>query len=531
VHRLRSSASVAALAAGVALAVSSGRPDVGFGRRAAEPLVLRVVSTEAVISLDPALAGTHVSLPIVAATCAGLVSIAGKGGVPKPEVAAGLPRVSSDGRTYAFEVRRGFRFSDGRPVSAANFVAAIKRVRDPAMRSELAGLYGREIVSASARGSTLTIHLRRRAGDLLSRLAMPWACPVPVDLPRDPRGVDLVPGSGPYYVASHVSGREVVLARNPYYRGGRPRRPERIVVTIGGTAESNATAVDEGRYDYMLLFSWVAPPPPGQLLEKLAARHQVNRRRFFATPSLGTIFLALNTERPLFRANPRLRRAVNFALDRGEIVGQGGFLRGTPADQLLPPGMPGFADENIYPLRRPDLRRARALAEGHLRAGRAVLYVANEPVALRRADVIRSNLAAIGLTVEIRGFTRAELATRAATRGEPFDLVLTGWHAFYPDPVDIVFRLLDGRHVRARDNFNLSYFDVSAVNRTLDRADRLPLSRRYAAFARLEAEIVGRYAPVAPVFHPFNYVLVSERVGCFSSRAAVGADYGSFCLN
>jgi ABC-type oligopeptide transport system substrate-binding subunit len=318
------------------------------------------------------------------------------------------------------------------------------------MRSRLAGMYAADVVSVSARGSRLTIHLRRRAGDLLSRLAMPWACPVPVDLPRDPRGVDLAPGSGPYYVASRDRGREIALARNPYYRGRRPRRPERVVVTIGGTAESNATAVEEGRYDYMLLF-WVLPPPPGQLIEKLAARHQVNRRRFFARPSLGTIFLALNTERPLFRANPALRRAVNFALDRSEIVRQGGFLRGTPTNQLLPPGMPGSAAEKIYPLRRPDLRRARALAAGHLRDGRAVLYVGNEPVALRRADVIRSNLAALGLTVEIRGFARAELATRAATRGEPFDLVLTAWHAFYSDPVDIVSRLLDGRHVRARD--------------------------------------------------------------------------------
>jgi ABC-type transport system substrate-binding protein len=233
----------------------------------------------------------------------------------------------------------------------------------------------------------------------------------------------------------------------------------------------------------------------------------------------------------LFRGNPRLRRAVNFALDRPEILRQGGYLRGRRTDQLLPPLMPGAADENIYPIRGPDLGTARRLADRHLRGRQAVLYVANEPGALRRADIISSNLAAIGLTVQTQSFPRDELIARAATRGEPFDLILTGSHAAYPDPADIVSRLLDGRSIRARDNFNLSYFDVPAVNRALERAASLGVPRRYETIGRLETEILRRYAPVAPLFHPYNYVLVSERVRCFSSGVALGADYGSFCLN
>lgn len=525
----RRAISFAVIAVGSALGFVSVAPNPVLGSPAADSNVLRVVSVEDAESLDPARAETPVSLPMVATTCAGLVTVIGTNGVPRAELATRLPRVSRDGRTYVFDVRRGSRFSDGRPVTAANFAAAIRRVRDPLMRSPHAGSYAADVVSVSAHSSTLTIRLRRRAGDFLSRLAMPWACPVPLGLPADPLGIDLLPGSGPYYVASLDRGRQIVLARNPYYQGPRPRRPDRIVVTIGGTADANARAVDQGTYDYV--FYWWMPPPPGQVIERLAERHGVNRGRFFVAPSLGAIFLALNTQRPLFRGNPALRRAVNFALDRAEILRQGGYLRGRRTDQLLPPSMPGFVEQNIYPLRGPNLRVARRLADGHLRGRRAVLYVANEPGALRRADVVRSNLAAVGLTVETQAFPRAELTARAATRGEPFDLLLTGSHPAYPDPADIVSRLLDGRHLRARDNFNLSYFDVPEVNRKLQRADALGVPARYEAYGRLETEILRRYAPVAPLFHPYNYVLVSERVGCFSSSIALGADYGSFCLN
>jgi peptide/nickel transport system substrate-binding protein len=86
-------------------------------------LALRVVSAEDVDSLDPALASSYVSLPIVSASCSRLFEFGPDAAVPRPEVAVGLPRVSADGRTYTFTIRRGFRFSDGREVTAANFAS------------------------------------------------------------------------------------------------------------------------------------------------------------------------------------------------------------------------------------------------------------------------------------------------------------------------------------------------------------------------------------------------------------------------
>ena len=257
---------VLAVALGVVTAVGGVAP---------APSTLRAVSAEDVDSLDPALAASHVSLPIVSATCSKLFEFRASGAAPRPEVAAGWPRVSADGRTYTFTIRRGFRFSDGRAVTAANFAAAIERVRDLGVQRSPWAAFATDITSVTARGRTLVIRLRQRVGDLVSRLATTWACPVPVGLPADPLGIDRVPASGPYVVKSHTPGREVVLRRNPFYRGRRLRRPDEVIVTIGGTAASNAEAVEAGRFDYVLHF-WVLPPPPGTVVEELAARYGVN---------------------------------------------------------------------------------------------------------------------------------------------------------------------------------------------------------------------------------------------------------------
>ena len=73
--------------------------------------------------------------------------------------------------------------------------------------------------------------------------------------------------------------------------------------------------------------------------------------------------LPLNTARPLF-ADANMRKAVNFAIDRSAYGAQAGPYAGTPRDQYLPPGDPGYEDIDAYP-NHPDIERARDLANWH----------------------------------------------------------------------------------------------------------------------------------------------------------------------
>ena len=360
------------------------------------------------------------------------------------------------------------------------------------MRAPAASQFASAIAAAHARANRLTIRLLHPRGDLIALLTMPWACPVPRGLPIDPTGVDTIPGSGPYTIVEHLPARELILRRNPFYQGPRPQRPGTITITIGGTPDANVQAIEQGSADLdldLVLPSVQAPPP--QLLIDLAARYGVGRRQFFTRPIDSTVFLAMNTSRPLFHKNAALRRAINYALDRPEIIRQGGPLAGRKTDHLLPAATLGARSDPLYPLNGPDLRTARRLARGHLHGGKAVLYIADAPVALRRAAIIRYNLAQIGLDVQVRAFARAVLLSKISTRGEPFDLTLTGWTGFTLDPADFLVRLLDGRSITTRDNFNLSYFDVPGVNRQITAADAWPAPQRYDAFASLEPRSCG----------------------------------------
>ena len=126
--------------------------------------------------------------------------------------------------------------------------------------------------------------------------------------------------------------------------------------------------------------------------------------------------IALNTSRPLF-ASARLRRAVNYAIDRRALVREGGLnflLAALPTDQYVPPGMPGFADARIYPF-RPNLEKARRLARSERHT--ATLFAFSDSAsAPQLAEIIKSNLKRIGIDVEVKLFKRTVYLRQAGVR-------------------------------------------------------------------------------------------------------------------
>ena len=103
--------------------------------------------------MDPARANTQASWSLLDLTCARLMSYPDRAGSRAyglvPEVAAAPPKTSRDGKTYTFTLRRGFRFSDGKPVDARAFARAINRTLTPNLKS-LGTRYMQDIVGARA---------------------------------------------------------------------------------------------------------------------------------------------------------------------------------------------------------------------------------------------------------------------------------------------------------------------------------------------------------------------------------------------
>jgi ABC-type transport system substrate-binding protein len=443
----------------------------------------------------------------------------------QPEAAVAPPEVSRDGRTYVFTVRKGLRFSDGSPLTAANFAHGLGRVLNPVMRSPGAELFP-DVKGAFPSGRRLRIELRKPAGDLLKRLALHFACPVPLGFPVDPAGVPLIGvGSGPYYLAREVPNSRLVFERNRYYRGNQPQRIDRLVWTVDGDLERDIRAVEERRAD---MFAGL----PFETRDSLARRYGVNRRQLFRVRGTHVYYLALNASRPLFRSNVALRRAVNLALDRTEIVkASPGWPRSqTPTDQIVPRSVPGWVDHRLYPLAG-DLERARRLASGNRRGGKATLFTSQALYLPDVARVIARQLDQIGLEVSVIPLAPRVLDARAGVPGAPYDMLLT-WHEVqYPDPANVVIRLLAGENARRpAGNTNFAYFDNPTYNRRMAAAQRLIGSARLRAFSKLDAEIMRTQAPWAPLYEGSSWLFVSKRVGCLRRHPVFRFDYAAACL-
>jgi peptide/nickel transport system substrate-binding protein len=485
---------------------------------------------------DPALAYTVLSLQVLYATCAKLLNYPDRAGLAGsqlvPEVAQSLPARSSDGKSYTFTIRNGFQFAPGQPVTAQTFKDTIERTLNPAMKSPArsgstdivgAGAYmaGRaaHIGGVIARGNKLTIRLTAPAPNLLARLAEPFFCAVPSNTPLDPQRV--IPSAGPYRVASYTPGQGVVLTRNPNYHGSRPHRLARIELRVGVPGQRAIAQVQAGTADYAMdgevdsadAATLAARYGPGSPAAKSGGQ------QYFVNPLPDIEFFALNTHRPLF-ADARLRQAVNYAIDRSALARLGDPLPERPSDHYLPPGVPGYRDAPIFP-RGPDLANARQLAKGH--AGQtAVLYTCEGLKCLQRAQILKTDLAAIGLRVVVKAFQAPVVFAKLATPGEPFDIANVGWNADYPDPQAILDPLL-------QDSSNLPPFDDPSYDAKLRAAARLTGPERYLGYARLDAELARNAAPLVAYGNPSSHELFSARMGC-QTNGVYGIDLAALCI-
>jgi ABC-type oligopeptide transport system substrate-binding subunit len=458
-----------------------------------------------------------------------------------PEVSRGFPKISKDGKTYTFSLKNSYRFSNGQRVTAANYAAAINRNLNPKMASP-AQPFIEDIVGAKAvidgkarRASgvstpsryTLRIRLTKRAPDLLSRLAMPFFAPIPTNMPINPDGVGApVVTSGPYSIAKWEPKRSITLVRNRFYTGRRPHNINRFEYDIGLPLQTIRLNIEADKTDH----GGVPPAAHAELGQKYGVR-KGSPGQYFVNPSAAFRYLAMNHDRPLFggsaAGNTGLKKAVNFAIDRIAMINQRGAYAGVINDQYMPPTMRGFQNAAIYPS-RPNLSRARSLAQGNTRGGKGVFYTCNTGPCIPTAQIVQDNLKAIGLDMEIKPFPRAVQFTKTGTRGEPFDLSLEGWHMDYFDPYDFIF-LLDGGTIRPANNVNFSYFNSPGYNRKIAAAAALVGQARYRAFGNLDIDLAKNAAPLASYITDNTRLLFSKSVGCFFYQPVYEVDLAGLC--
>jgi peptide/nickel transport system substrate-binding protein len=513
----------------------------------ADPPPDRVLTIDFVTGLDfvdPALGFFNPTWQAEQATCALLVNYGDESGPSavrlRPEIATGMPTVSPDGRVYTFTLRDDFHFSP--PSGAAVTALAFKRTFERTLHQQMASpaqpffddiegakevIAGQqtEISGIVASGQTLSFTLEEPAADFLNRLALPFACPLPIGTAVTPNGLAApIPGTGPYYISAYEGQNSMLLLANPNYGGERPQRFDEIRYRFGLPLEQIRTSIEAGTTDY-----GPVPPASHEELETLygpgSAAEAAGNQQWF--PFVGPIlrYLALNHDRPLFGdadadtdldplGNVRLKQAVNYAIDRTALAAAFGHKAGFPYDHYLTSVFPGAQDVSLYP-DVPDIATAQELAgwDPSKPMRPAVMYTFSTPPGPTVANIVKDNLAEIGLDVQIQAFPRAIQFTKAGTRGEPFDITLEAWFPNYFDSGNVLF-LLDGTTIKATNNTNFSYFNDPGYNAAFAAANALTGTARQQALGELDVVTARDKAPMAAFMGGNVREFFSRRIGC-----------------
>ena len=295
-----------------------------------------------------------------------------------------------------FELRRGIRFSNGAAVRPEDFRHSLERflrLDVGAPSSYFDGVLGARAcraeprscdlskgIETDAKARTITIHLRAPDAEFLHELTLPLASVVPADSPmrfarraasRD-RAVPhrelrpkarRAPGaqpSLPVLVAGSAAGR--LRRRDRHRRRGEDRRP---------TRRSTQRRRRHGERVDALFAGTLKPARVRQLAIQYGGQ-------LHSAPEPQLEFMLMNVRVPPFD-DARVRRALNYAVDRGEVAElAGGAPIARPTCQLLPPGFPGYRPRCPYTLNpnpagtwtAPDSRRQHGSSASPGRAGR-----------------------------------------------------------------------------------------------------------------------------------------------------------------
>jgi ABC-type oligopeptide transport system substrate-binding subunit len=465
------------------------------------------------------------------------------GGELTPEVAAGLPVISKDGRTYTFTIKPTFKFSQtGQVVTAQSFKSAIDRLANPKMASQgapfldvVAGAQAMIDGKAStvsgvvAKGNKLTITTTKPSPDLLARLTMPFFQAIDPKLAStiDPNGADTYNSCGPYYFAARTVNRSITLKRNTFYKGTRPANVDGIQLNIGNSTEVIYQNTLQNKTDY-------GAAPPSEYAN-VGQKFGVNKGRFQTRPEQGSWYVAFNHDRPLFKNNPQLAKALNWIIDRQAFTAQAGKYVGKRADQILPPGMLGFKDFSMYPLKITPgaIATGKKLAAGHTGDGKAVIWTFNRAAGPLWGQIIQYDVKQIGINAELKLLPRAQQFGTAKIRDQAtYDIDIEGWGADYSDPYDFINILLDGSQIGPTGNNNYAYWNNPTFNKRMQQAQLLVGGARGSAYAKLDHDIMAQDPPWAPMYYINDRVLLSDRVGCLIINEVMGGgpDFVTACL-
>ncbi len=471
--------------------------------------------------LDPQLASNLSDQIIVNTLFEGLTLLDERSTNPIPAAAESWI-VSGEGRVWTFRLRDGLKWSNGEPLTAADFVASWRRVLSPEFASDNASylfalknaeafnagkLKNREQLGFSAPDErTLVLTLEQPTPYLPALVSMPAWFPInPRALakhgPLEKRGTDWtragnLVSNGPFSLTEWTPNARIVLAKNPHHRETAKNRLQRVIFFPIESAD-----VEEHNFRAGQLHVTANLP-----VTKIAGWREKDPTRLRLEPTLQANFLRFNTTRPPL-TDPRIRRALALAIDRAAL--SKGVLQDSrlPAQAFTPPGTGGYTARATVGL---DLAEARRLlAEAGHPGGKNMPAIEfqcrNDELSPRIAEALQAMWQRdLGVRTAISQMEQKIWIQNQQSLN--YGITTAAWTADFPDPITFLGLF------SATSGYNWTGWKSAPYDQLLDTAaNTADAAKRYEIFQKAEAFLLNE-APVTPLFFGAHTYLIHPAV-------------------
>jgi peptide/nickel transport system substrate-binding protein len=388
--------------------------------------------------------------------------------------------VSPDGKTYVFRLRRGVTFHNGAPMEAADVVASLKRTLAKEIASPLATRLAAVESIAASDAQTAEVKLKEPSAPLLTSLATIAIVPRAFESDKDSLQRQPI-GTGPFKFKEWQPNSFITLARHEGY--WRQSLPKLDGVKFNIVPESATRQVGLASGQYAML-------PNIDAATALQLKGKPNLR-LQETLELAYSLIGLNVSKPPFN-DPRVREAVNLALDRQEIIQAALFGAGVPGGPLSPALRDWAVDVKEFPCygRNPAKAMELLKAAGHAQPIAVTMTVLPRQDIKDIAQVVQQQLNKAGFRVELK---TPELGQFIQDwRNSNFDL-FASTNAGSPDPDDYFYRTF-----RTGGSTNVFKYSNPEIDSLLDTARAtVDAAARKASYAKVQRVL----ACEGPVVH------------------------------
>ncbi|MFB9835757.1 ABC transporter substrate-binding protein [Actinoallomurus acaciae] len=454
------------------------------------------------------------------------------GGALRPWLASSW-KVSRDGLTYTFVLRKGVRFSDGSSWNAAA-LQALEHMRDPATKSPLAAAYIAPYKDSKVvADDTLQVHLSTPYSAFLNVLAQSYLAMVsPKQIKEAPQTICEHPiGSGPFIFDKWVKGQSITYHRNPGYNWAPPGAKHTGPAYLD-KLEIRFLAEDGTRYNALASgdVDVIDNTPPS------------NVKDVKSNPDLGFTTIDrpghpfsvwINTGRAPFN-DLRVRQALSLAVDRNAIVNSVSFGQWKLATGFVTPSTPDYASGLAGRIAYDPARAGRLLdaagwtardSDGiRTKDGKRLTAIALDPGSVPQNTQIlvqtQAAAAKAGIEIKIQNVTPQASSDRTA-KGD-FDISDGIWTT---NTADVLWIQYDSANITTpkRQGQNVTRLADGALDKLLDQARRTTDDRTRAELYRQAQTRLIELTPAIPLYNRPSLVSYGTKVHGLGWDYAYGA--------